>query len=180
MSHKRALVLLRYRLWFTAVFQGCLVVCSLMAAWLLRFDFTLPYRGVLFAALPVLLLTRLLAVAFFGLLRGWWRFAGMRDGTDILKAVATASVAFWITIRFVLHMTSFPRTIYVLEAVLTTGMLIGVRLLSRVFAESVQRGISPSKRVILIGAGSAAQAILRELRRPGSEYEAVGCLDDNQ
>jgi FlaA1/EpsC-like NDP-sugar epimerase len=180
MTHKMPLLLLRYRLWFIAVFQGCLVVFSLMAAWLLRFDFTLPYRGVLVAALPVLLLTRLTAVAYFGLLRGWWRFAGMRDGIDILKAVATGSVAFWITTRFVLHMTAFPRTIYVLEAVLTTGMLIGVRLLSRVFAESVHRGISPSKRVVLIGAGSAAQAILRELRRPGSEYEALGCLDDNQ
>jgi FlaA1/EpsC-like NDP-sugar epimerase len=179
MTHKIPLLLLRHRLWFIAAFQGCLVVCSLMAAWLLRFDFTLPYRGVLVAALPVLLLTRLTAVAYFGLLRGWWRYAGMRDGIDILKAVATGSVAFWITMRFALHMTAFPRTIYVLEAVLTTGMLIGVRLLSRVFAESVQRGSSPRKRVILIGAGSAAQAILRELRRPGSEYEALGCLDDN-
>ncbi len=174
------LLLLRYRLWFIAVFQGCLVVCSLMAAWLLRFDFTMPYRGVLLAAVPVLLLTRLAAVAYFGLLRGWWQYAGIRDGIDILKAVATGSLAFWIAMRFVLQMTAFPRTIYVLEAVLTTGMLVGVRLLSRMFAESVRENISPLKRVILIGAGSAAQAIVRELRRPGSGYVAVGCLDDDQ
>jgi FlaA1/EpsC-like NDP-sugar epimerase len=151
-----------------------------MAAWLLRFDFTLPYRAVLLAALPILLLTRLAAVVYFGLLRGWWQYAGIRDGIEILKAVATGSVLFWIVMRFVLQMTAFPRTIYVLEAVLTTGMLVGVRLLSRVFAESVRKNISPCKRVILIGAGSAAQAILRELRRPGSEYEAVGCLDDDR
>ncbi len=174
------LLLLRYRLWFIAVFQGCLVVCSLMAAWLLRFDFTMPYRGVLLAAVPVLLLTRLAAVAYFGLLRGWWQYAGIRDGIDILKAVATGSLAFWIAMRFVLQMTAFPRTIYVLEAVLTTGMLVGVRLLSRMFAESVRENISPLKRVILIGAGSAAQAIVRELRRPGSGYVAVGCLDDDR
>ncbi len=174
------LLLLRYRLWFIAVFQGCLVVCSLMAAWLLRFDFTMPYRGVLLAAVPVLLLTRLAAVAYFGLLRGWWQYAGIRDGIDILKAVATGSLAFWIAMRFVLQMTAFPRTIYVLEALLTTGLLVGVRLLSRMFAESVRENISPLKRVILIGAGSAAQAIVRELRRPGSGYVAVGCLDDDQ
>ncbi len=174
------LLLLRYRLWFIAVFQGCLVVCSLMAAWLLRFDFTMPYRGVLLAAVPVLLLTRLAAVAYFGLLRGWWQYAGIRDGIDILKAVATGSLAFWIAMRFVLQMTAFPRTIYVLEALLTTGLLVGVRLLSRMFAESVRENISPLKRVILIGAGSAAQAIVRELRRPGSGYVAVGCLDDDR
>ncbi len=170
------LLLLRYRLWFIAVFQGCLVVCSLM----LRFDFTMPYRGVLLAAVPVLLLTRLAAVAYFGLLRGWWQYAGIRDGIDILKAVATGSLAFWIAMRFVLQMTAFPRTIYVLEALLTTGLLVGVRLLSRMFAESVRENISPLKRVILIGAGSAAQAIVRELRRPGSGYVAVGCLDDDR
>ena len=152
----------------------------MMAAWLLRFDFTMPYRGVLLAAVPVLLLTRLAAVAYFGLLRGWWQYAGIRDGIDILKAVATGSLAFWIAMRFVLQMTAFPRTIYVLEAVLTTGMLVGVRLLSRMFAESVRENISPLKRVILIGAGSAAQAIVRELRRPGSGYVAVGCLDDDR
>ncbi len=152
----------------------------MMAAWLLRFDFTMPYRGVLLAAVPVLLLTRLAAVAYFGLLRGWWQYAGIRDGIDILKAVATGSLAFWIAMRFVLQMTAFPRTIYVLEALLTTGLLVGVRLLSRMFAESVRENISPLKRVILIGAGSAAQAIVRELRRPGSGYVAVGCLDDDQ
>jgi FlaA1/EpsC-like NDP-sugar epimerase len=34
--------------------------------------------------------------------------------------------------------------------------------------------------VILIGAGSAAHTILREIRRPGSPYVAVGCVDDDQ
>jgi FlaA1/EpsC-like NDP-sugar epimerase len=173
-------LLLRYRLWFTGVFQGCLIICSLFSAWFLRFDFTLPYRRVLLAAMPILLLTRLAAVTYFGLLRGWWRYAGIRDGIDILKAVVTGSLLFWMVMRFALRITSFPRTIYVLEAVLTTGLLVGVRLLSRIFAESVRENVSLCKRVILIGAGSAAQTILRELRRPGSAYVAVGCLDDDQ
>jgi len=57
---------------------------------------------------------------------------------------------------------------------------MGVRVLSRLIAESVRENISLYKRVILIGAGSAAQTILREIRRPGSGYVAVGCLDDDQ
>src|SRR6266700_2348507 len=180
MTHKKPSLLLRYRVWFIAVFQGCLIVGSLVAAWLLRFDFTWAYRSILFAAIPILLLSRLAAVAYFGLLRGWWRYTGFRDGIDILKAVATGSLLFWVLIRFAFQITAFPRTIYVLEALLTTGLLVGVRLLSRTFAESVREDISPLKRVILIGAGSAAQAILRELRRPGSGYVAVGCLDDDE
>jgi FlaA1/EpsC-like NDP-sugar epimerase len=172
--------LLRYRPWIIGTFQACLVLCSLVVAWLLRFDFSLPYRRVLLAAFPVLILTRLCTMAYFGLFRGWWRYVGFRDSIDILKAVVIGSVLFWTMMRYILGAVSFPRAIYVLEALLTTGILIGVRLLSRVLAESVRENLSECKKVIVIGAGSAAETILREIRRPRSGYLPVGCLDDNR
>ena len=172
--------LLKYRSWLIGTFQACLVSCSLVVAWLLRFDFSLPYRSILLTALPLLVLVRLGAMAYFGLLRGWWRYVGIRDGVDILKAVVSGSILFWFIMRLALRATAFPRTIYILEALLTAGLLAGVRLLSRAVAESVKENISSRKRVILIGAGSAAQTIIREIRRPDSRYMAVGCLDDDR
>ena len=180
MTHKMPLVLLRYRHWFTATFQAWLILCSLIVCWLLRFDFTLPYRSILLLSIPVLVITRLAALAYFGLLRGWWRYVGAADGIDIFKAVAMGSALFWFIMRFVLGATGFPRTIYVMEALLTAGLLTGVRLLSRVVAESMRENISSYKRVILIGAGSAAHTILREIRRHGNSYVAVGCVDDDR
>src|SRR6266481_1685059 len=179
-THKMPLLLMRYRPWFISLFQSCVIICSLILAWLLRFDFTLPYRSVLVLSIPILVITRLGAMAYFGLLRGWWRYVGIRDGLDILKAVGTGSVLFWVIMRFVLASTAFPRTIYVLEALITAVSLAGVRLLSRAIAESVRENITSCKRVILIGAGSAAHTIIREIRRPDSSYVAVGCLDDDQ
>ncbi len=179
MTNNMPAVLLRYRPWFIGMFQAWLIACSIILAWLLRFDFTLPYRPILLSAIPILIFTRLTTIAYFGLLRGWWKYAGIRDGIDILKAVGTGSILFWVIMRFALRATAFPRTIYVLEALLTAGLLGGVRLLSRVVAESVRENISSCKRVILIGAGSAAHVILREIRRPGSPYVAVGCVDDD-
>jgi len=131
-------LLLRYRPWLTAIFQSWLVVCSLVLAWLLRFDFTLPDRSLLLLAIPILVLARVVAMVYFGLLRGWWRYAGIRDGMDILKAVGSGSLLFWTTMSFALRTAAFPRTIYVLEALLTAGLLAGVRLLSRALAESVR------------------------------------------
>ncbi len=180
MTHKMPRLLLRHRPWFIGIFQAWLVVGSLVLAWLLRFDFTLPYRSVLALSIPVLLLCRLGTMAYYGLLRGWWRYAGIRDGFDILKAVGSGSVLFWFVMWFVLRETAFPRTVYILEALLTAGLLAGVRLLSRAVAESVREDISSCTRVILIGAGSAAQTIIREIRRPDSRYAAVGCLDDDR
>src|SRR5713226_4008699 len=180
MTHKTPVLLMRYRPWFIGIFQACLIICSVLVAWLLRFDFTLPYRSVLALSIPILLLTRLGAMAYFGLLRGWWRYVGIRDGVDILKAVVSGSVLFWFIMRLALRATAFPRTVFILEAVLTAGLLAGVRLLSRAVAESVRENISSCKRVILIGAGSAAHTILREIRRPDSPLVAIGCLDDDQ
>jgi FlaA1/EpsC-like NDP-sugar epimerase len=179
MNPKSPQFLLQHRPWFIGIFQAWLIMCSLITSWLLRFDFTLPYRRVLLYALPVLILVRLGSMAHFGLLRGWWKYVGIRDGIDILKAVGMGSVVFIFVMRFVLRIYSFPRTIYVLEPLLTAGLLVGVRLLSRLIAESMRENLASSKRVILIGAGSAAQIVLREIHRPSSGYVAVGCLDDD-
>jgi hypothetical protein len=90
MTHKTPGLLLRYKLWFIGVFQASLILCSLVLAWLLRFDFTLPHRPILLLAIPVLVCARLGAMACFGLLRGWWKYVGLRDGIDILKQSAPA------------------------------------------------------------------------------------------
>lgn len=180
MTHKMPWLLLRHRAWFIGFFQAVLASCSLMAAWLLRFDFSLPYRGSLLLGLPTLLVARIVTMAYFGLFRGWWRYVGVRDAVDILKAVGAGSLLFWITMRLGFKATAFPRSVYVLEALMTAGLLVGVRLLSRALAESVQENLTSNRRVILIGAGAAAQTILREIRRPESGYVAVGCLDDDR
>ena len=57
---------------------------------------------------------------------------------------------------------------------------MGVRLLTRILAESINQNVTSAKAVVLIGAGFAAQMILRELQHPGSGYEVIGCLDDDR
>ncbi len=179
LAHKLPRLLLRRRPWFIAAFQAWLIFCSLILAWLLKFDFTLPYRSILFSAAPILIVIRLATITYFGLLRGWWRYTGLKEGMDVLKAVSSGTVIFWVVTTYALRLTAFPRSIFVLEALLTAGLLVGVRLLSRVLAESARENRASCKIVIVIGAGFAAQMILREIGRPSSSYAAVGCLDDD-
>ena len=69
-----------------AAFEILLVVISVTAAWLLRFEFRIPDWRVLVSVLPLLIVLRLLALARFNLLHGYWRYAGISDAIDIQKA----------------------------------------------------------------------------------------------
>src|SRR3984893_15057262 len=162
---------------FIYIFQAMLVSSSLFMGWLLRFDLSLPYRRILLTSGLVLVFVRLITLRFFSLNHGWWHFASVSDAINILKAVALGSVAFFAVNRYLFGAVFFPRSVYFLEAVLTTGFLAGTRLASRVLVETVRRDSSRSKRVMVVGPGFAAQMVIRELKRPDSGYAVTGCVD---
>ena len=164
---------------FIYAFHSALVAGSLVLGWLLRFDFSLPYRRVLLTSGLLLVVVRLITLRLFNLDHGWWHLASVSDAINILKAVAAGSVLFFAVNRYLFGAVAFPRSVYFLEAVLTTCFLAGARLGSRVLVESVRRDSSRSKRVMVVGAGFAAQMVIRELSRPNSGYAAVGCVDDD-
>jgi len=173
--------LLRCRSLLLLVSQIILILTSLICAWLLRFDFRLPDRNLLWTAAPVLILVRLLVMPFFNLMHGWWRYTGIHDALDILKATVAGSFAFLLFLRFGLGLASFPLSIFGLEALISFTLLTGVRVLARLFSESPRRrewGSTP-KRLLLVGAGHAAQMIIRETLEPESQYRVIACVDDD-
>jgi FlaA1/EpsC-like NDP-sugar epimerase len=177
-SHSHSPALLRFRSLLVLVLQVVLILCSLTCAWLLRFDFRLPDPGPLWTAVPVLIIVRLAVMPFFNLMHGWWRYTGIGDAVDLLKAILTGSLAFVIVVRYGLGLKGFPHSIYVLEALITFTLLAGVRVFFRMRAETV-RTDSTSKRLLLVGAGHAAQMIIREIRKGKTGYSVIGCVDDD-
>src|SRR5579863_2432617 len=174
-----AQALLRKNSWFVGVFQALLIFVCLILAWFLEFDFTLPHRSLLLSSACLLIVIRIFTIAAFGLLHGWWRYTGLSDTFAVAKSVFSGSLIFFLAMQYGLQLTAFPRTIYVLEPLLTAGTLIGVRIFSRVLAESVRQDLAASKKVLLIGAGVGAQTVVREIGRPGSEYAPLGYVDDD-
>ena len=175
---KKSPALLRCRSLLVLVLQVGLILCSLLCAWLLRFEFRMPDPGLLWTAAPILIIVRLAVMPFFNLMHGWWRYTGIGDAVDVLKAVLTGSFAFLVIVRYGLGLKVFPLSIYALEALITFTLLTGVRVLSRVLAETVRRD-SASKRLLLVGAGHAAQTIIRETQEVETGYRVIGCVDDN-
>jgi FlaA1/EpsC-like NDP-sugar epimerase len=159
--------------------QLLLVVASATAAWLLRFDFTFPRPSVFLCALPLLLPLRLLSMRCFNLFHGYWRFTGVVDALNILKAVTMGSIVFLVAERWIVRQKSFPISVYFLEAILTIAALTGVRVLSRAFPpkDRLLNRRKTDKGVVIVGAGCGASMLLRELPRSG--YTAVALVDDD-
>src|SRR5260221_2225630 len=131
-------VLFHQRPLFISIVQAMLVIGSFVLSWLLRFDFSVPYRRVLVTSGLLLVVIRLITLRLFNLNHGWWHFASVSDALNILKAVVAGSVAFFAVNLYLFEVVAFPRSVYFLEAVFTACFLAGARLSSRVLAESVR------------------------------------------
>jgi FlaA1/EpsC-like NDP-sugar epimerase len=138
----------------------------------------MPDPSLLWAAAPILIIVRLVAMPFFNLIHGWWAYTGISDAVDVLKATLTSSFAFLVIVRYGLRLKAFPLSIYVLEALIAFTLLTGIRVLSRMLAETV-RADSRCKRLLLVGAGHAARMIIRETQEVETGYSVIGCVDDN-
>lgn len=168
-----------HTLWILSL-QLFLFFLSLVLAWLLRFEFKLPQFNVLLAAFPVLALVRLGALIKFKLLHGYWRYTGASDAQDVLKAIATGSVLFYLIERWVLGVTAFPLSIYFIEAMLSAAFLGAIRFLSRSALQAIERGhvpLSKQSAVLIVGAGAAGMTLVRAL--PRTAFTAVGFVDDD-
>ncbi|HZR30004.1 MAG TPA: nucleoside-diphosphate sugar epimerase/dehydratase [Terriglobales bacterium] len=157
-----------------------LILTSALGAWLLRFDFVLPPAAIALVYCPILILLRMAALNRFDLLHGYWRHSGIDEIVDIVRAVGAGSLAFFLATRWLIHASSFPRSIYLLEAITTAGALTGVRAVA-MFLDSRgghQHKGARMRRVIVIGAGATAASLLREMSK--SEFLPVACLDDDK
>lgn len=175
----RVLFFLEYRTWFVALFEVALVFFSLIASWLLLFGARRPDSRVFWLLAPLLIAVRLTLMARFNLFHGWWRYAGIGEAFDVLKAVGSGGVLFFLLAHYLLR-CNLPFSFYIFESLLTLAFLSGVRLISRLIAESVREDVALRTQVGIIGAGFAAEMIIRETNRPHSSYIAVACFDDNR
>jgi len=151
-------------------------------AYLLRFNFEIPpfyFHGML-GTLWLMLPFEIVSFLIFGLYRSMWRFASLPDLKRILLAAGLGALAVPTALYMTHLMHLVPRAVLALFPMLLVLMMGGSRFLYRSFKDGHLFNFrSPeSSPVIVIGAGSAASTLLREMEgKPG--WRVVGLLDDN-
>ncbi len=143
-----------------------------------------------YTLLPTILLIKIPVFYFFGLYRGMWRYMST---TDVINLIKASLFSLMLTISLVLTVNRFEgmsRSIFFLDAIFTFLLISGHRFAIRFFYKNVSgsRKLIPDlplsagsrKRLLLIGAGDAAEMIVREVDNNSSlPYEIVGLVDDN-
>lgn len=114
-----------------------------------------------------------------GLYRGLWRFASVPDLWNIVKASVLGLFAILLGLFLYNRLDMVPRTVLVLYPLALIALLGAPRLLYRAWKDSraENKGKEGSVRTLILGAGRAGEALVRDLRRVGN-YQPVGFLDD--
>jgi FlaA1/EpsC-like NDP-sugar epimerase len=153
-----------------------------IAAYLLRFNFDTsdPYFVGVWPTLPWILVAQTGVFLLFGLYRGLWRYASVPDLRRIVLAAVVGVTATALVLRLAQLQVVVPRSVFVLDPILLIMLMGGSRLAYRTWKEHrlVSFNALNAQPVLVLGAGDAGAALVRELAR-SSEWRVVGLLDDN-
>jgi FlaA1/EpsC-like NDP-sugar epimerase len=156
------------------------VVAWLVAYWL-RFNLHIPDEFLHSALTHLLWVVPVQALTFWrlGLYRGIWRFASLNDLKRIVLACLTTTLFIALVLVMVKPSPVVPRSVLLLYPILLVLLMGGNRLVYRAWKEHRMSLSLLSRRepLLVLGAGSAAEGLIRELSR-STEWRAVGLLDD--
>jgi FlaA1/EpsC-like NDP-sugar epimerase len=148
---------------------------------LLRFDGELPkneFLGVV-EMVALLVLIKLFLFGRAGLITLNWKYSGMSDLKDIVRASLYTTTCFAVLALYVFKPAGYPRSVIVLDFILTVMVLGGCRFVSRLVAEHAAAR-SCNQRTIIIGSGRDSCALVRELRMDSRAHlRPIGIVDDD-
>lgn len=175
-------MLLHYRKGLIILSHVAVIVFSYVASFLLRFEFYIP-RNELTAFLVgflCLIFAKPLIFAFFGLYSGLWAYVSIDDLWRIIKANVVSSVLLAVAV-WLLGWHGFPRSVFIMDFVLCTSLVGGLRFASRILKEGYYRNYDlRSKKVLIVGAGATGVMLLREYRKHPDMGRVVGFIDDDR
>lgn len=186
------------RLYLMVLGDAMAFLLAFLSAYLLRFEFQVPVEFVrqITGLVPMIIPLKVVIFYLSDVYRGIWKYTSIGDLWKLAKGTLVSSlVALSIILYFHNRFLGFPRSVFIIDGILTFlftgGLRIAVRSLQRVnasrqfafgFRSLAQANCNPGySKVLIIGAGGSGEKILREiLDNRYLAYEVVGFLDDDR
>ncbi|MGI9539121.1 MAG: polysaccharide biosynthesis protein, partial [Miltoncostaeaceae bacterium] len=166
--------------------DAALITAAYWLAYQARFDGEVPgrFEKTFTATLGIVIALKLIVFVAARFYTKWWRFTSVRD----LQAIVLAVVGSTLLVTAVLSqwrpddVAAVPRGVLLIDLFLTLTLIGGARFVVRSVVERPPRSqfIRPGREVLIVGAGDAGNALLREMQRNRAlGYSPVGLIDDD-
>ncbi len=170
--------------------DGIIFVISLVGAYLFRFELSFGYVYIKQIQNLIIWIVPLKLIIFFsfGLYRGMWRYTSIRDFWSLVRACLLATLLIITIILYLNRFEGYSRVVFIADGFFTLLLTGGVRIIIRsyyaayVSPKIIQSPLSKTnlKKVLIIGAGSAGEKIVREVfENYQLHYKVVGFIDDD-
>jgi UDP-GlcNAc:undecaprenyl-phosphate GlcNAc-1-phosphate transferase len=160
-----------------------LVSFSYYLSYRLRFDgqeFSFYFK-IFLKSLPVVIGCKLIVFYLIGIYQGMWRFLSTNDVFLYLRASFIASVVSIAAVTFIYRFTDFSKGLFLIDWILTSGLLLIARGSFRMFVEIQKRKSLSGDKVIIYGAGRGGELLLREiLNNAQLKVKPIGFIDDDR
>src|SRR3954452_9771492 len=153
------------------VIDAGVVAVAWFLAFRLRFDQAMPpyYDTLLRKTILIVVAIKIVIFLFFGFHPRWWRYVSVHDMWSAARGVVVASLVAYLTVYLLapVHNVRLPRSIAVMDLLLTLALIPGARLLARTVIERPRSGdlVARGREVIVVGAGDAGRTGVQERQR---------------
>ncbi|MDK2828101.1 MAG: hypothetical protein PWP67_901 [Clostridium butyricum] len=171
------------RKYLLILIDALLINIAFFMAFFLRFDYHVvePYFTLYRQSFIIFTLANIFTFIFFKQYHKIWRYVNLKDLIDLMVVITIGSaVSSLILFLLQIHL---PRSIYPLSWLLNIILIISSRLFYRYIMSNSKVKIKNIvfKNTLIIGAGSAGQMLIRELRaHPEIGLKPVAILDDDR
>jgi FlaA1/EpsC-like NDP-sugar epimerase len=177
--------------WITLAGDIFLVSVAYYCAYLIRFDGDIPFfhKTIFIQTAAWILLLKISCFFGFDLYKGMWRYFSLHDLFNVVKACLLACAITTIMILGMNRFVGFSRSVFFIDLILCLLFIGGYRLTIRMVLTHQQKGwigfglkkYNPHLRnMLIVGAGSAGEKLLREMNENSSlGFDVVGFVDDN-
>jgi FlaA1/EpsC-like NDP-sugar epimerase len=168
--------------WKVLIHDAVMIPLAWLSAYWLRFNLDTIPPALLEEAIsliPLVVVIHFATFLFFGVHRGIWRFISLHDITALIKSVVVGTALIAITIFFLTRLQLVPRSVFLLHGMILMMLVTTPRLLYRLVKDR-HIATSAEKKVLIVGAGTAGELLVRDLHRAHPRiYEPVAFVDDD-
>ncbi|MFH1319250.1 MAG: nucleoside-diphosphate sugar epimerase/dehydratase [Bacteroidota bacterium] len=173
--------------WIIFFFDIFICLCSIVLAYLLRFNFSIPEAEFITIphVIPLVLIIRAISFYLAKTYAGLIRYTSTKDAERIFFIISLGSIFLGLTnvftYRFITGTFIIPYSVIIIDYITTIFIMTAIRLLIKTMYLEYRNPTKAKSNVIIFGAGEAGDITKRALDRDaGTKYKVIAFVDEDK